>query len=119
MRNVLVGLCLFLGTSALAGETQVPVTFQVETVEAACKKTCRPDRSGEGEFCSYKVFFESASFDLIKRLGKEQGLRRTWFKKSPKELCESNELPAFEEGTFDRIDVLLYKVDLSSLSDQL
>lgn len=118
--KTLIGLMvLFSATFATAAESiNVPAQFQKVTVQASCKEqSCRVNEETGERTCRFKIFFDTASFEMIKTLKADTGLTREWYAEAPAAVCAAGKLPAFGQGTAE-IDVLLYNLDMSVLTNQ-
>ena len=106
MKTILTTL-LALSTSISYGAiTKIDVYYDVMALQAACKKLECTDRG-----CQYQIRFDDESFKKVK----DSGFKNTRFKKSPREICEKNELPTDGAG-FGSVNVLLYNLDLDALN---
>ncbi len=117
MKKIAVLSLLFLSQFALANTVDVPATFEIITVDASCKSNCVLDETTGVNNCRYQIYFEQASFDQINTLKTQYGFKDVWFPRSPKQICEAKELPAFGQGNAP-IKVMVYGLDLSKLSEQ-
>lgn len=118
MKLLVLIATLCVGSMAYAESVTFPGEYEVVQAAAFCQKVnCRVDEVSGEESCRFNVRFDDQSFEEIKAIQAEKGLNKTWFPKSPRELCENKELPSEEEGS-KSLSVILYKVDLSILNEK-
>lgn len=119
MKKLIVMLILGSVSFAFGKSVEVPVEFEVIKADVSCNQhSCYTDEETGEERCRYSVYFDERSYEGIKILKQEKGYTKTWFEKSPYEMCTSGMLPMKGEG-FSMVNVILYKVDLSALNAEL
>jgi len=118
MKSLVLVAMLFVGSWAQAESIDFPGEYELIQAAAFCQKTnCRTDEETGAESCRLRLRFDEQSFEEIQSIKEEKGLNKTWFPKSPREICESGDFP-FEEENAKSIKVILYKVDLGVLNDK-
>jgi hypothetical protein len=117
MKKIALLALTFLSCNVFANTLDVTATYEIITVDAACRANCVVDETTGVNNCRYQIYFEQASFDQINTLKNQYGFRDTWFPRSPKEICEAKELPEYGKG-YAPIKVMVYGLDLSKFNEQ-